>query len=198
MNSDLNGRTRIAVDLDGVEAEFAEPFLKFRNEKYGTNYTKADIFTYDFWSVFRVSREQSIKDVLDFYNSPEFEKIVPIPGSQEATSLLSKKYFIAALTARPDFTMDKTLSWLEKYFPNVFSEFHFTNHFAGNGKSKNKSDFCLEYGYEILIDDYHGHANECARRGIDVFLMEQPWNWETLHPKVIRVRNWREIQERLR
>ncbi len=193
-----NGKEKIAVDLDGVVAKFAEGLLEFRNERHGTNYRMDDIFSYDFWSVFRISREQSIKEVLDFYNSPEFERIAPIPNSQEAMSLLSEKYFIAALTARPDFTRDKTLNWLEKYFPNVFSEFHFTNHFAGNGERKNKSDFCLEYGYETLIDDYHRHVNECAEKGIRTFLLTQPWNWETLRPEVVRVRNWREIQERLR
>lgn len=187
---------KIAVDLDGVVMEFAETFLEFRNERYNSNYKKEDIFTYDFWNVFGVSREQSIKDVLDFYNSPKFEGIAPIPNSQETMSLLSEKYFIAALTARPDFTRDKTLNWLEKYFPNIFSEFHFTN-FAGNGKMKNKSDFCIQYGYETLIDDYHQHVNECAAKGIQTFLLTQPWNWETLHPKVVRVRNWNEIQQRL-
>ena len=177
---------------------FGEPFLKFRNKIYGTNYTKEDIFNYDFWTVFKTSREQSINDVLDFYNSPEFEGVGPIPDSQTAVSILSEKYFLAALTARPDFIRDKTLRWIDRYFPNSFSEIHFTNHFAGNGAVKNKSDVCIKNGYGVLIDDYHGHANECARRGINVFLMEQPWNWETLHPRVVRVRNWQEVLQKLR
>jgi len=39
---------RIAVDIDGVKADFCGSFLPFVNKRYGTNFTKADITRYSF------------------------------------------------------------------------------------------------------------------------------------------------------
>lgn len=35
-----------------------------------------------------------------------------------------------------------TLKWLERHYPGLFSEVHFGNHFALQGKAKPKAEIC--------------------------------------------------------
>ena len=132
---------------------------------------------------------------MDFYDSKYFKNLQPIPGSQEAISELSKRFQLAVVTARPKEISKETIYNLERFFPNSFSEFHFANHkFPENG-NQSKSSFCVSNEYKFMIEDSADYARECAKSGISVLLLEQPWNWETLHPRVFRVRNWNEINK---
>lgn len=190
-------KKKIAVDIDEVLAEFIPSYLQFYNLRNGTNFNIQDIFSFNLWESLGIEREEAVKIVFEFYGSDFFKRIKPIPFSVEAISKLSEKNHPSIITSRPESVREETIEWTHKYFPGMFREFHFTNQFSNNGAKKNKSDFCIENGYSLLIEDNASYANECARRGIDVFLMEQPWNRKTLHPKIVRVRNWNEIQRRL-
>ena len=114
---------------------------------------------------------------------------------EQAISELPKRFQLAVVTARPKEISKETIYNLERFFPNSFSEFHFANHkFPENG-NQSKSSFCVSNGYKFMIEDSADYARECAKSGISVLLLEQPWNWETLHPRVFRVRNWNEINK---
>ena len=191
-------KRRIAFDMDGVFANYHEPFVGFYNRRNGTNFNIGDIGGYDFWRAFGISEEKSAREITDFYFSEDFEEINPVEGSQDTIKLLSQKNILAIITARPDFIRERTLEWINKHFPNVFSDAHFTSQFGGNGSKKKKSDFCLDNGYEVIIEDSAEYANECAERGINALLLNRPWNRNgSLHPQVQRVSNWKEILEHL-
>ncbi|MBI2043676.1 hypothetical protein HYT25_04780 [Candidatus Pacearchaeota archaeon] len=198
MKMEFNGKKGVAVDVDGVLACLFENLLEYYNSRFGTKFTENDLYTLKLWEVWGLSEGEEKPIIIDFCKSPFFRDVSPVAGSQEAVHALSKKYNLAVLTARPVSTREKTISWLDRFYPGVFSDVHFTSHhFPENGTKVNKSDFCLEHGYGILIDDYHEHVNECAEKGIQTILLTQPWNWETLRPKVRRVRNWQEVLQYL-
>ena len=191
-------KRKIAVDIDGVLANYHEPFVGFYNERNGTNFNLENISGYDFWRAFGISEEKSACEIADFYFSEDFKEINPVEGSQDVLKLLSPKNILAIITARPDFIRKKTLEWINKYFPNVFSDVHFTNQFGGNGSKEKKSYFCLDRGYGVIVEDSAEYANECAEQGINALLLNRPWNRNgSLHPQVQRVSNWKEVLEHL-
>ena len=189
-----NGKRRIAVDLDGVLFDFLTPFCIFYNQRHGTNFTINDLTTYHFLRVFQKPEKEFRKDMNDFYQSALFRDLPLIRGAQRGIRQLSRTNFLGVVTSRPDHTSPITMVSLKNNFPLIFSEIHFTSQYGGNGHKEKKSEYCLEHGYEIIIEDVAEYANECAEKGIRVFLLTRPWNEkEPLHENVIRVGNWSEL-----
>lgn len=46
------------------------------------------------------------------------------------------------VTSRQFVIQKPTLKWLDLHYPGIFSEVHFGNHWALEGKSKPKSEIC--------------------------------------------------------
>lgn len=193
-----NGKQGIAVDVDGTLAKLFKSLLEYYNLRFGTRFSEDDLDSLDLWKLWGLPKGGEKQIIKDFFKSPFFRDVSYVAGSQEAVHALSEKYNLSALTARPISTYNETISWLNENYPCVFSDVHFvSHHFPENGIKMNKSDVCLEHGFGILIDDYHEHINECSEKGIQTLLLTQPWNWETLHPKVRRARNWQEVLQYL-
>jgi uncharacterized HAD superfamily protein len=181
-------KRRIAVDIDGTIADMVSPLRVFYNEKTGTNLMEED-FSYELWKTLGLKPGEEWGVLNDFHSSSYFERILPIEGSQTGISrLFCRGYDLNILTARPESWKLKTIDWIENNFPNVFSQIHFTD---------KKSEVCIDRGYNLFIEDSPKHANECAEMGINVFLIRRYWNWETLKPGVIPVKNWEEILQKL-
>lgn len=184
-------KKRIAIDIDGTIGNLVTPVLMYYNRRFGTNFKGEDVDHIDFWKVWGIKKGEDLPIFDDFYNSSEFEQVLPIEGSQEGVSrLFVKGYELSIVTSRPDNLKEKTFNWLEENFPNVFSEIHFV--------SSNKFDICLERGYLSLIEDSPSHAYECAEKGISVYLMKQRWNRGTSHKNILRVKNWYDLLQKLK
>lgn len=85
---------------------------------------------------------------------------------------------LVVVTSRQHVIRDETLQWIDKHYPEIFSEVHFGNHFAKSGQSKKKSEICKEIGADVLVDDNPKYAHECASSGMHVLL----FNWERQYP----------------
>jgi len=46
-----------------------------------------------------------------------------------------------------------------------------------------------------MIEDSPEQAKDCASNGIDVLLLDRPWNQIALPENITRVRSWKEITE---
>lgn len=110
--------------------------------------------------------------VHEFFKTSYFKSgIHPIPGAHKALHKLSKFCNLSVVTyvpirefiqklemteiavinlglsdvlyrSRQNAIKDHTIEWIEKYYPGLFTEIHFGNHFALNGESRPKSDIC--------------------------------------------------------
>tara|TARA_Y100000310_G_scaffold344805_1_gene459637 strand:+ start:1344 stop:2072 length:729 start_codon:yes stop_codon:yes gene_type:complete len=70
-------------------------------------------------------------------------------------------------------------------------------HYA-RAEGKAKSQVCRELGITKLIEDNADIALDCARNGIDVFVLPRPWNRNMAeHHRVTRVNDWQEICDKL-
>lgn len=188
----------IGIDLDDVLADFISALIKFHNEIYRTSLRKEHVFTYGLEKVWGGTREEAIEKIMDCYKSHYFSSILPVEGSVEAVSSLSKKNNLIIITSRHPIVKDKTINWLDKYFLKKFSEIYFTyNHWIQN-KGKTKSEICSELGVDVLIEDSLEYTRECSANGTRVLLLNQPWNQSTeLHSGIERVFSWNDVLEKL-
>lgn len=113
-----------------------------------------------------------------FFESDYFkERIDPMPHALETLQRMKEKYSLHVVTARQHRVEEVTRSWLNKYFPDIFEEIHFGNHYSTSGKSRSKAEMCKSIGAKVLIDDSLIYATQCALADISVVLFgHYPWN----------------------
>lgn len=189
--------------MDEVLGRFLHSLNKFCREEYGMQYDISDYWVYDFAKIWKCSQDESNHKVHEFFTSNHFaEGIEVIPGSYESLLRLQQLCDLIVVTSRQHVIQQPTLEWIDRHYPQVFSEVHFGNHFALEGVSKKKSDICRSIGAEILIDDNPNYAVECAEAGIQVLLYDwehgYPWSKTQegpTHDRITRVRNWQEVEQ---
>lgn len=191
---------KIGIDLDDVLCDFATAFVAYHNDVYGTTLTKGDVWSYKFWDVLHISREEMIKRFYDFQQSPKMIHVPPIQGAKRAVdSLRENNYDLHIITARDAQFSDITNHWLSRYFPGIFSDIHFANHQSTVLKARSKGDICKEIGVSLMIDDSFDNAVSChgvCDRG--VLLFDAPWNvGKSLPEGMRRVFSWDDVLEKL-
>ncbi|MDD5084283.1 MAG: hypothetical protein PHT88_05155 [Candidatus Moranbacteria bacterium] len=191
---------KIGIDLDDVLCDYATAFVKYHNDTYSTTLTKADIWSYNFWDVLNISREEAVKRVYAFGRSSKMMDIDPVPGAKRAVdSLLARNHELSLITARDADFSDITHHWLARHFPGVFSDIHFVNHYSTTTAPRSKGDVCREIGASMMIDDSFDNAISChGVCGSGVLLFDAPWNANKELPVgVHRVFSWYDVLEKL-
>jgi uncharacterized HAD superfamily protein len=184
----------IGVDIDSVIAYLEGPLMKFHNDNYGTNLRVDDITNYDLTHWWKCTPNELTERLFEFYRSPQMSKLPPVEGSQKGISQLKKNHDLVAITARPLWLDEETNRWLDTNFPDSFTKVIHTNQVSKSGESKKKSEVCKEVGATYILEDHILYANDCAENGINVCLLERPWNAkEKLHENITRVSSWDEI-----
>ena len=190
-------KIKVGIDIDDVVVQFVKSYLRRYNQLFDKNVKVAEINTYDLWKPLKISRQESINLVLDFYDSPEFDDLELVEGVKDGLEKLSEEYLIYLITARHESTKDKT----KKYFNSKFSENGYEILFAGDffGENKSKAELCKEFDIKIMVEDNGAYAFDCASKGIKTFLLDKPWNKDyQKHENLIKVKNWKEIMEKLK
>jgi 5'(3')-deoxyribonucleotidase len=191
----------IAVDFDDVLLDFNRGFLTSHNLLYGTKLTYDQLINYDNWEVvYGTDKDTMVERAKRFYHSPEHQRTLPVEGTLQAVADLAKDYSLQIVTSRPETVRDATLQWLDRHFPGLFSDFHFTNIYAAatGVQPKNKAEVCRSIGARTLIDDALRHAREVSSSGIPVLLPDRPWNRGETPPGVHRLQTWDDIVKWIR
>ena len=186
-------KMKIGIDLDECISEFTNGFLKIYNDKFKKNFLFGGVHSYNLWEVVGGTREEALAIADEFYNSSEFDNIGLVDGAKEAIKKLSKKHQLFIITSRPAYIRDKTNNFIKNHFPNDFSEIIYTGDFF-SGQGKTKAEVCKALGIGTLIEDNFNYALSCAEQGIDVLLLNKPWNKNAAeHSNIKRVGSWNEI-----
>ncbi|KAL2533331.1 Haloacid dehalogenase-like hydrolase (HAD) superfamily protein [Abeliophyllum distichum] len=201
----LPEKIMVAVDVDEVLGNFVSALNQFIADRYSLNHSISEYHVYEFFKIWNCSRDEADIRVHEFFKTSYFKKgIHPIPGAQKALRKLSKFCNLSVVTSRQNAIKEHTIEWIERYYPGLFKEIQFGNHFALDGQSRPKSDICKSLGAKVLIDDNPRYAIECAEVGINVLLFDYensyPWSkMESLnrHPLVTKVHNWEEVENQL-
>ncbi len=189
----------ISIDLDEVLADTTPALIRYHNATYGTSLTFEDFTNYEWWRVWGGTREQSVRKFLDFVKSPFFSEVRPVQGAEDAVKKLKEHHTLHIVTSRQTELESVTHSWIETYFPGVFTGIHMANHaqWALSGKTRTKVEICLELDAALLIEDSLLYARECESDNIPVLLLDYPWNKGALPTNTKRVLSWREIVQHI-
>ncbi|MBX4212256.1 hypothetical protein KW787_02245 [Candidatus Pacearchaeota archaeon] len=182
----------IGFDLDEIVFEFIDGLIPFIKEKEGIHISKKDFHSYNLYEVYNISKEKTDSLVFEFYESEEFDKILPVEGAVQAIPLLCSSYKIPFITSRPVKIKEKTISHLNKYFPSHPFELHHSGDYFAGSLLTSKAEICMSCGIDTIIEDNGSYALNCAREGINVVLFTKPWNKGVEHPLIKRVDSWSE------
>lgn len=187
---------KIGIDIDDVIVNFMEGFLEHSNLKNNTFFRVDDIKNYHLWEAgLHDSKEESIKEVAEFQNSENFDKLNLIEDVKEILEKISEIYDIYFITSRPKDLKDKTENFLRKNFPKNNFKIVYSGEIHGG---KSKAEICNDFEIPIMIEDNVVYALDCARNGIKVFLLEKPWNKNHEgHSNIVKINNLKEVLEKI-
>ncbi len=187
----------IGIDLDDVLADFHKGWLRYYNDKYGTNLTISDCKSYRLSDVHKVADDIVIKRIKYFYRTNIFKDLDPIKGSLKTVNYMKANHKLYVITSRPSWTSGTTRTWIKKYFQNAFTDVILTNQFGNKDKKTqvDKSEVCRRYKINIIIEDSPTFSYDIAKTGGKVLLLDSPWN-QTMssHKNIERVFSWGEIK----
>ena len=183
---------RIAFDMDDVLCDFVNAFLNFYNSEEGTAWKKSDIVNYNLSLMLDVSKNYIERMMSRFYESDYFANILPLKGSVDIVKEVSESNELFVISARPHYLMNKTESFIDKFFPFKFEEIVVTNGYNSNDPNTAKSNFCKKLDVSLIVDDMIENISDCCSKGIDALLFDSPWNKDFDH---FRVKSWNEIQK---
>lgn len=185
---------RIGIDIDEVLADSLSAIINFHNDTYDTALTRNQFHSYRFWEIWGGTMDEAIKKIYDFHRTPYFQNILPVSGAQDGVKALKDKHDLYIVTSREADIIDDTKHWIEQYFPNMFTDIHFANHYYQNGNPLTKKSICDAINLDLLIDDSHDLALECHNQNRKILLYDCPWNQsDNLPDGIHRVYSWPEI-----
>jgi 5'(3')-deoxyribonucleotidase len=191
----------IWVDLDEVLAELLDYVLDYNNNKIGSYLIKRDEIK-DYYIHKIKDLDISSQQAIDWFRKPMLEdiqkcNILPIVWAKEKLLELKWQWYkLVVLTARiEEIFWEYTKIWLNNHFPDIFDDIIFADHFHANHKEK--SDLCLEYWIDIMIEDNIDYANWISKVWVKTYLLEKPWNsWqEDYHGDIIKIKSWDEFMK---
>jgi len=212
--STANSKPILAIDLDDTLAKFIPSLINFHNEAFSTELKLEDFYSYDFDEVWGGTKEETLDKMDKFFESDHFKNDMrPYPQAKRVLLQLKKSFDLKIVTSRQHFLEEATKQWLEKYFPGMFSEILFGNHYGRSGEKRSKPEMCQDVGAVALIDDSLRYAQHMSDAGIPCVLFgNYAWNGgvrkppegeepgkateqeEQLPPKVARAANWKKVR----
>lgn len=187
----------IGIDIDDTSLDFVPAVCEYYNARFGDSLKREDFYIYQFEKIWKRELPESIKIVDDFLATPKFKDMNPIGNSRKIIPRLRDDgHRLSVITARLKLYEPITEYQMQKNFDNAFEgrHFHGGQFDTDPTKRKTKSQMCLEQGIELMIEDNPLHALDCANNGIQVFMIDTPWNQIIQpHEKIQRVYNWEQI-----
>ncbi len=183
----------IAVDIDNVLFDFIGSFVDFTTAELGYSVNREDIKSNRLYDLFHTTPEGHWELFLQYYNSSYCDEALPIDGAREVLTTLKSGNRIIAITGRPETTREKTEIWLQKEYPGLIDEVLFTNSNLPSDHPNHfsKSQICFEHGADVIVDDDHMFANECAEQGIPTIYFKTPYNEnDKKHDNLLVASDW--------
>ena len=189
----------IAVDLDDVVAANAEGFVKFSNERWGTNLRPED-FHEDLGSLWSVDQDTVAQRMLEFCEAEIVREYGHFADALPVLKKLKQNYTLLLVTSRRKMLMKATADWVDMYLPDIFTSIHHAGIFDNLEKGSHtltKAEILKDLGANYLIDDQLKHCVAAAKAGILALLFgDYVWNQSNSLPeRVTRTKDWEVVAE---
>lgn len=187
---------RIGIDIDEVLCETLDFALHFFEGKIAwkplnrtqvSDYYLPNIPWYE-----TVSREEAVRFFVEAQNAPRaLEELKPVHWAYEVLKKRKSDWHsLYAITARGEPVKSATEAWIQKYFPKLFDEIIFCNHYRDAYPRFSKEDICKQKGIKLFVEDNPKYAIDLEAMDIKVFLLDKPRNQSFLqqeHPWILKV-----------
>jgi len=185
----MKKRDFLVLDLDDTLVATTPALCELQTKRTGVQHDIASCTSHGrLWGLER----HELVELMDLHLASGATRNPPfIPNVIDCLHFLSRHFRLAVITARNEEYCFETRRQLRA----AGCDFHRVHHATNRHGTIPKSQICLDYGYEMIIDDHLTTANECAASGIRAFLFgTYPWNTQgELHSNVQRVLTWPEI-----
>ena len=169
-----------AVDIDNVLAMAEEEVQRIYRELTGEVWPRELYASAGGLDRSDMDREL-IKEIFDYFHDQSIPCLSVMPGARSALAVLQQQFRIVIITARRPSARSQTLDWLHGHgLP--FDELHLTDEKTG-----------VADNLVFAVDDHPDHVQGYVRQGIQVFIMDQPWNQCFSASGVTRVTNWKQL-----
>jgi uncharacterized HAD superfamily protein len=170
-------RKGFAVDIDNVLARAEDEVQRVYKELSGTPWPAGTYGSAGGLDTSPLDRE-FIEKVFQYFHEQSIPRLPLLPGVKPALELLSRQYRIVLITARRPDSRPQTLAWLARHGLPFDALYH----------AEDKTG--IPESLSAAIDDHPAHIRGYCEMGIQVFLMDQPWNRDVQDPQVTRVSGW--------
>ncbi len=168
----------IGFDVDEVIIDVGQALFDFFNTKFNSNFSKEDFIEFDFHSAYGITKEQTIEYLLEFYQTEEFQGIVPREDALEylpKIKSLGPNIRIDLITSRfGDDAKKAAYNMISNYFSDDIRQIHFAEHSSSNYGRKHQ--ILESIGARVFVDDHLLNVADASTVCEYVFLMDQPWN----------------------
>lgn len=174
----------ICIDIDGT---VTEPYywLADANWFFNKQVQPKDVISYEIHKVMGVEK-QAYDVFYDQLGEDMHRKAQIRPGVKEVIDRMTGLHQIHFVTAREEMMREVSLEWLQKH------EIPFdTISLLG---SCHKADTAKHLQCDLFIEDSLYNAQELARAGFDVLLVDCYYNKAILPPGVVRINDWYQIE----
>jgi len=179
---------KIAFDFDDVLFPFT---MKFRDhcvnnhnlESFPTKQIKSPNFEHIFTCGRSIAQE--IMDNM-MYKVEEWDTFHVLSGEEERemekihshlARIKNMGHELVIITARSEmYNLNLIVNYCRRYFPDIFTDFHFCNSYSEKEIKRTKSEICVQYDVSVLIDDsLHNVNNVRVNSIIGIPFGPHPW-----------------------
>ncbi|CAH1232349.1 Nucleotidase [Paenibacillus allorhizoplanae] len=174
----------IGLDFDDTLMDTRKSIVNVYNKQLNRSIMFNEVTIYEISELYG----QSFKDFQEFFvsNQDELHLIEPYPFLQETLSRFANEVKFTIMTGRPVEWMESVNKWIKEN--DIVIESLCASQFP-NGKIE-----CAKLnGVSLFIEDHPAHALAIAEGGVNVLLIDKPYNQECQHERITRVRDWQEI-----
>lgn len=175
MNRDVP--KNFAVDIDNVLAHAEEEVQRLFQEVTGQPWPVGMYGSAGGLDQSQFDRE-CIETIFSRFHEESIPRLPLLPGVRPALERLQREYRIVLITARRAHSRPQTLEWLNKHSLPFDALYH----------TEDKTE--IPESLVAAIDDHPVHIQGYREMGIQVFVMDQPWNQSVQDPQVTRVSGW--------
>lgn len=203
-------KATIAVDIDDVLFVNAFRVVRSYNAKYGTNIyqpveVEEGVISKGTLELLCEHTGLSVAEITnrveELIADPDFHDIEPIEDASEVLRLLSERYRLVAVSARPRVMTRQSTAWVGAHFSGVFDNVHIIGDRWGGGVLVDKSALLQQEQAAYLVDDLPKNVIAANRSGIQGILFGD-YYWNELSTQdakhVVRCKDWRAVQEYFR
>jgi uncharacterized HAD superfamily protein len=186
-------KLRIGIDFDDVLVDFNGGLTVYHHENYGTSYSKEDVTSWEYHTLWECSPEEALRRMVEYVHSSHHRRVPPVIGAVEAIKKLKEKNDLFIITARDENLSDQTFLLIKEHFPESFRGVHFLHKNSENILG-DKGLVCTDLAIDIFIEDSLKNATHTGEAGVKTLLFDAPWNRINVLPEnVKRVFSWEEI-----